>query len=579
MLKIVSFLFCIILVAAITYRKLKGQKSSSKDSYFLGGRSLTGGVIGASLLLTNLSASNFVGMSSQAYSSNMSTMGWEVTSGLTLVIVALLLLPRYLKQGVTTIPDFLEDRFDSGVKKLVSILFLLCYVANLLPTTLYSGAIALAQIFDIQGILGISYNASIWVTVWAIGIIGFIYAIIGGLKAVAVSDTLNGIGLAIGGLMVPICGFMYVGNGSFSAGLSKILTEHADKFNAVGSAQDPLPFGTVLTGVILVNLYYWGTDQAIIQRALAAKNLAEGQKGILFAGFLKVMTPLIAIVPGIIVFHMYGAGASNPDLLYSRLVNDVLPKPFIGFFAAAMFGAVLSVFNGVLNSASTLFALNVYHPIFGKGKTDKEIISKGKLFGLVLAIVSMIIAPFIMYAPEGLFQYLQKVNGFFNVPIFTVIFIGYVTKKVPAVAAKISLVLFVLSYAALQLVFKPELHFLYQLAILFVINCILMLIIGKFKPRAEAYVLKDKKVVDIQPWKYSYEFSGFVVFLMISMYIIFSKLGLASGNGVGIKALIPIGVLAVVIFVLVKFAKRKDSENQKTSLTNLDYNESAKSSS
>lgn len=571
MLTIISFLFCITLVAIVTYRKLKGEKNNSKDSYFLGGRSLTGGVIGASLLLTNLSASNFVGMSAQAYSSNMSVMGWEVGSGITLVIVALFLLPRYLKQGVTTVPDFLEERFDSGVKKIVSLLFLLGYVSNLLPITLYSGAIALAQIFNVQEMFGISYTASIWITVWIIGIIGFIYAVLGGLKAVAVSDTLNGIGLAIGGLMVPIFGIIYFGHGSFSTGLSNILVNNSDKFNAIGTSQDPIPFGTVFTGMLLVNLYYWGTDQAIIQRALAAKNLAEGQKGIIFAGLLKVLTPLVVIIPGIVAFHIYGAGIDNPDLLYSRLVNDVLPKPLIGFFAAAMFGSVLSVFNGVLNSASTLFALNVYSPIFGKGKSDKQIILKGKQFGFVLAIISMTIAPFIMYAPQGLFQYLQTVNGFFNVPIFTIVFIGYVTKRVPALAAKVSIVFFVLTYGVLQLVIKPDMHFLHQLGILFVVTCMIMLAIGKMKPRDTEYTLKDNKVVDIKPWKYRYETSGVVLLLMISMYIVCSKLGFASGNGIGVKTLIPIVIVAVAMFVLVKVIKTRRLGSKKDSHVELYY--------
>ena len=571
MLTSISFLFCILLVALVTYRKLRGQKNNSKDSYFLGGRSLTGGVIGASLLLTNLSASNFVGMSAQAYSSNMSVMGWEVGSGITLVIVALFLLPRYLKQGVTTVPDFLEERFDSGVKKIVSLLFLLGYVSNLLPITLYSGAIALAQIFNVQEMFGISYTASIWITVWIIGIIGFIYAILGGLKAVAVSDTLNGIGLAIGGLMVPIFGLIYIGHGSFSSGLSNMLVNNADKFNAIGTSQDPIPFGTIFTGMILVNLYYWGTDQAIIQRALAAKNLAEGQKGIIFAGLLKVLTPLVVIIPGIVAFHIYGKGIENPDLLYSRLVNDVLPKPLIGFFAAAMFGSVLSVFNGVLNSASTLFALNVYSPILGKGKSDKEIISKGKQFGFVLAIISMTIAPFIMYAPQGLFQYLQTVNGFFNVPIFTIVFIGYVTKRVPAFAAKVSLIFFVATYGILQLVIKPDIHYLYQLAILFVISCMIMLIIGKIKPRDTEYTLQDNKVVDITPWKYLYEACGVVLFFMISMYIVCSKLGFASENGIGIKTFIPVALVAVVMYALVKIIKAKILRSKKDSHVELDY--------
>ncbi|MBC2581965.1 solute:sodium symporter family transporter [Clostridium sp. DJ247] len=561
---IISFIFFVGLVGIITYSRIKGTNNhDSKDSYFLGGRSLTGGVIGASLLLTNLSAANFVGMSAQAYTNNMSVMSWEVTSGITLVLVAMFLVPRYLKQGITTVPDFLEDRFDSGVKKIVSLLFLLGYVSNALPITLYSGAIALSQIFDLQGIFGISYVASIWLTVWVIGIIGFLYAILGGLKAVAVSDTLNGIGLAIGGLLVPFFGLIALGKGHFSQGLTQILTHNPEKFNAIGSAKDPVPFITIFTGMLLVNLYYWGTDQAIIQRALAAKNLKEGQKGVIFAGLLKVVTPIIVIIPGIIAFHLYGAGAENPDLMYSRLANDVLPKPLIGFFAAAMFGSILSVFNGVLNSASTLFALNVYNPIFGKGKSDKEIVSQGKKFGFVLAIISMIIAPFIMYAPQGLFQYLQIVNGFFNVPIFTIIFIGYLTKKVPALAAKIALPFFVLTYALLQLVFKPNLHFLHQLGILFVVSCIIMLVVGKIKPREVPYELKDNKVVDIKPWEHRYTASGVVIFLMVSMYIVCSKLGIVGTTGISIKTIGYLAFSACLILLVFKLIKLKNKEVSK----------------
>ncbi|KGM98001.1 transporter [Clostridium novyi A str. 4552] len=561
MLTIMSFIFFTALVGIITYFKTRGDSVDSNDGYFLGGRSLTAGVIGGSLLLTNLSAGNFVGMSAQAYTNNMCVMGWEVTSGIVLVLVALFLLPRYLKSGITTIPDFLEDRFDSGVKKFVSILFLLGYVVNVLPPTLYAGAIAMSQIFNIPKIFGVSYVTGIWITVLEIGIIGSIYAIFGGLKAVAVSDTLNGIGLVIGGLMVPFFGLVVLGKGEFLQGLNKILVEHPEKLNAVGTVKDPVPFATLFTGMLLVNLYYWGTDQAIIQRALGAKSLKEGQKGVILAGFLKVLTPLMVIIPGIIAFHMYGAGAQNPDLMYSKLVNDVMPKPLIGFFGAVMFGAILSTFNSVLNSASTLFALNVYKPICGKNKKDSEIVSQGKKFGIILAIISMGIAPFIMYAPEGLFQYLQTVNGFFNVPIFTIIFIGYATKKVPAIAAKISLTFFVITYGILQLVIKPELHFLHQLAILFIISCSIMLVIGKMYPRKEAYVLKDKKVVDIKPWEKRYEAGGIVIFTMITMYVLFSKIGIVTQTGITTKGLGVLVITAIILIGGVKYLKSKHTDN------------------
>ena len=549
MLMFLSFIFFTALVAVITYYKTKGETLDTNDGYFLGGRSLTAGFIAGSLMLTNLSPANFAGMSAQSYTHNMSVMGWEVGSGITLVLVAMFLVPRYLKGGLTTIPEFLEDRFDPGVKKFVTYLFLISYVLNGLPPTLYAGALVMSQLFDISGILGVSYGTGIWITVWAIGVIGAIYAIFGGLKAVAFSDTLNGIGLIIGGLSVPYFGFKYIGGGSVLKGIEDLVVAHPEKFDAIGSSSDPVPFTTLFTGMLLVNLYYWGTDQGIIQRALGAKNLKEGQKGVMLAGLLKIFTPLIVIVPGIIAFHMYGESYTAPDLVYSHLIKDLMPKYFVGFFAAVMFGAVLSTYNSVLNSASTLFCLNVYKPVFGRNKTDAEIVSKGKIFGSIIALISMLIAPMIMNAPQGLFQYLQIVNGFFNVPIFTIIFIGYMTKYVPAIAAKVSLVFFVSSYAVLQLIIKPELHFLHQLTILFIISCGIMLVIGKIKPRETPYVLVNKNVVEITPWEYQYEAGVIIIAVMLSFYIIFSKLGLASLNFQGLQK--GLGLLWTITALLV----------------------------
>ena len=554
---LISFILFSSVVGIITYLKTKGDNLETSEGYFLGGRSLTFPVIAGSLLLTNLSAASFVGMTAQAYTDNMSAMGWEVVSGITLVIVALFLLPRYLKSGITTIPDFIEDRFDSSVKQFVTYLFLAGYIFNLLPITLYSGAIAISQIFDIPTMFNISYEMGIWITVWVVGIIGSIYAIFGGLKAVAVSDSLNGIALVIGGLMVPIFGLITIGEGSLSTGVGELLTQNTQKLNAVGSSSDPLPFSTLFTGLVLVNMYYWGTDQSIIQRGLGAKNLEEGQKGIIAAGFLKVMTPLIIIVPGIIAFNLYGDSISNADLVYPKLVNDVLPEPLIGFFAAAMLGAILSTFNSVLNSVSTLFALNIYKPKYGQGKTDKELVKKGQIFGLVVALISMIVAPFIMNAPNGLFDYLQLINGFFNVPIFTIIFIGYVTKRVPAIAAKVALTFFVSTYGILQIFIKPDLHYLHQSAILFVISCIIMLVIGKIKPMAKDYVIPNKEVVDIKPWKYRFRASGFVIFIMISMYIMFSSIGLVQDGGIGMNTIIAMGSVLIISIIGVRICEKK----------------------
>ncbi|RNA68505.1 solute:sodium symporter family transporter [Alteribacter keqinensis] len=524
---ILSFLFFTGMVAVISYQKTKKEKLDTSDGYFLGGRSLTAWVIAGSLMLTNLSTEQLIGLNAEGYEFNMSSMGWEVGSAIALVIVAFFFLPRYLKGGITTIPDFLEKRYDAGVKQFVTILFLFGYIFNLLPPILYSGAVALSGMFNVPEMLGVSPTVALWITVWVIGCIGSLYAIFGGLKAVAVSDTINGIGLLIGGLMVPILGLMVLGGGNPFSGFNVIVENTPEKLNAVGSNTDPVPFGTMFTGMLLVNLFYWGTAQHIMQRAIAAKNLKEGQKGLIIAAFLKLLGPVFLILPGIIAFNLLGDNLNAMDA-YPALVNHILPTPLVGLFAAILFGAVLSSFNSVLNSSVTLFVLNIYKPYFKPKAPDHVLIKHGKVFGLFLALFAMMVAPLIAMVPQGFFQYLQMVNGFYNVPILTIIIVGYLTKKVPAFAAKVSLVVFISTYGFTQLVWDGGLHFLHILAILFVVCVTLMLVIGRIYPREKEFVLQEESAVDMTPWRIVYPMGAVATAAMILVYLLFSVAGIAS---------------------------------------------------
>lgn len=536
------FLVFMIVVAFITWRKVRGHDIDTSDGYFLAGRSLSGWVIAGSLLMTNLQASNFVGMSANAYDVNMAVMGYEVTSGLVLIVVALFLVPRYLKQGITTIPDFIESRFGEGTRNLVTILFLLLYVVNLVPVTLYSGGVALSGMFNVPELFGISQFAAVTIFVWLIGLVGGAYAILGGLKAVAVSDSINGIALIFGGLAVPVLGIWFLGSldgGGLAAGVDTFLHTNPEKFNAIGDANDPnLPFTAALTGLILVNLYYWGTDQSVIQRALGARNLAQGQKGVLIAGLLKVLTPFMLIIPGIMAAQalIKVPEGQTSDSIYPLFAATVLPVPVLAFVAAALMGAVLSTFNSVLNSASTLYARNVYKPFFGQDKSELQVVKSGRWFAISVGVVGVLVSPFLMYTGTGLFTWLQTVNGFFNVPILTIILLGYVTKRVSSRAANIGLVFFVVFYGLSQTVFSSQmaawnLHFMHISAILFVATSALILVLGKIWPRDTDYVMPISNVVEMTPWRYRFRMAGFVLGAMLSMYVAFSPFGLASGNG------------------------------------------------
>jgi len=525
---LISFIGFTILVAVIAWWSTRKTDENSSDGYFLGGRSLTAGVIAGSLLLTNLSTEQIVGLNGSAYADGILVMAWETLAAIAMVVTAIFLLPRYLKGGISTIPTYLERRFDVTTKAMTSGLFLSGYAIVLLPIVLYSGSLGISGMFDLPGLLGITEWQSVWLCVISIGVIGSIYAIFGGLKAVAVSDTINAIGLLIGGLLIPIFGLIAISdNGSVFGGLAKLTSEYPEKLNAVGGPESSIPFATIFTGMMLVQLFYWGTNQQIIQRALGAKNLVEGQKGLTLAAFVKILGPIIVVLPGIIAYHKWGGEVlSNNDIAYPRLVAEVLPKPLVGFFAAVMFGAILSSFNSALNSCVTLFGIDIYKQFINKEAEEKKVVSVGKRFGIILAIFSMFVAPFLYYASDGLFGYLQTVNGAYSIPILTVIVVGFLTKRVPAIAAKAGIIfsfVFYVTYIILSKGLEMELpHFLHVQFAAFALTVILMLVIGKLKPRETDYVLEDTKDVDLTPWKYVKPVGLAICVVVVSTYLIFN---------------------------------------------------------
>jgi SSS family solute:Na+ symporter len=507
-------------------------------------------VIAGSLLLTNLSTEQIVGLNGTAYSEGILVMAWETLAAIAMVVTAVFLLPRYLKSGLTTVPQFLQDRYDISTKTITSALFLTGYVVVLLPIILYSGSLAISTMFDVPGLLGISDNSALIVCVWGIGIIGSIYAVFGGLKAVAVSDSINAIGLLIGGIMIPVFGLLAIGDGSLVGGIEILYRDNPEKFDSIGGTTASVPFGTIFTGMMLVQLFYWGTNQQIIQRALGAKNLKEGQKGLLLASFIKVLGPLIVVLPGIIAYHLFEGKLEVADQAYPALVNRVLPPYLIGFFAAVLFGAILSSFNSVLNSSVTLFGIDIYKQHVNKEASESTVVKYGKIFGIILALASMFIAPLIANA-GSLFSYLQEVNGIYSIPILTIIVVGYLTKRVPAIAAKIGIISGSLLYIISQFILKPIRvenaldaaaasgitdpaalalaeaeaypHYLHVMAILFILNAVIMLVIGAIYPRKEAYVQEYTKQVDISPFRYVKHIGLAIVALVIFIYIYFAQ--------------------------------------------------------
>lgn len=533
-LQLLSFVVFTLFVAGYAAWQLRRHKLNTQDGFFLGGRSLTGIVIAGSMLLTNISTEHLIGMNGSSYKNGAIIITWEVTSAIALVIAALYFVPRYLKMGLTTIPEFLEKRFDGLTRTLVALLLIISFVFTLLPIVLYTGAINIESIFDISDLLGVSKNEGLWLTVLVVGIIGAVYAIFGGLKMVAHTDTINGFGLLIAGLLVPILALHAIGDGNAWKGLLSVFEHAPEKFNVVsrepsageGSREAILPFSVLFTGMIVNQLYFWTMHQSIIQRVLGAISLKEAQKGLLFTGILKILMPLVIVLPGIIGFYYFGDTLyDRQDTVYPELVKRVMPVWMTGFFVAVIMGAVLSTFNSALNSAATIFSLGIYKRYLNKNVSGTGIVLTGRMVSLVLAVFAIVVAPFVASAPEGLYQLLQQLNGIFFIPMATVILAGFFLPKVSAFGAKCGLMFGLAFYVIVNFVFRVEMHFVHIWGIEFVLNICVMLGVSHFYPRQNDFVIEDVGAVDLIPWRYTRPLSYTLIAITILIYILLGNVG------------------------------------------------------
>ena len=535
----VTFLLFTGAVALLTYLITRRDERRTNEGYFLAGRSLTYPFIAASLLLTNLSTEQMVGLNGDAFSYGLSVMAWEVVAVVALVAMALFFLPRFLKSGIATVPQYLELRFDKHTGSIANLIFLLAYMLILLPIVLYTGSKGLLSIFGVQSLFGITSELGmLYLIVILIGVVGSVYALCGGLRTLAVADLLNGIGLLIGGFMIVYFALRYAGAGEgMFAGLEKVRTYEPAMFNSLGGNHQAVPFTTLFSGVLFINVFYWCTNQQIIQRTLGASSLAEGQKGVLLTGLLKLLGPLYLVLPGLVAYYLHQKGVLtvgfkpnssviDSSLAYGSLVRHVLPPVLTGFFAAVMVGAILSSFNSALNSTCTLFSLGLYREYIRPQASDPEVVSSGKWFGLLIAIVSVGIAP-LLYKVDSIFSYLQRMNGIYFIPLLAVVLVGIVSKRVPAAAAKWALLggAFLIAFCyfvpPFDLVVKAMNEYIF-LGLVFMYLLIFMFIYGEIAPRKDEYVQFDAKVVDLTPWKHARLAGAALLLVVLAIYMIFA---------------------------------------------------------
>jgi SSS family solute:Na+ symporter len=544
MTTILTCIFFTALVAALTWWTTRGKGTDDEAGYFLAGRSLTGIFIAGSLLLTNLSTEQLVGLNGDAFKEGLSVMAWEVIAGMSLIVLALYFLPRYLKSGIATIPQFLEERYGAGVRTLTTFIFIVAYMLILLPFVLFLGARGLSGMLDLQGTLGLGETGTIWAIVIFVAVVGAAYAIFGGLRAVAVSDTYNGAGLLVGGVMITVFALKAVaGDDPILSAFGKIEESNPDAFNSLGARGESVHWPTLFTGVLLLNFFYWCTNQQIIQRTFGAKNLAEGQKGVLLAAFFKILAPLILVIPGIAAAHLV---LTNPDFAseiggdrgkaYGTLVHHVLPGALTGFFAAVVIGSILSTFNSVLNSSATLYSIGVYKKMINKDATPHQVVKSGRVCSFAVAIFSTIAAPTFFIGREELFSFFQSLNGIYFIPLLAIILVGMFNRTVDGRSAFITTVVGLVAMGAgtfftgqvkdaagnvvepgwLTNIFGSGFHYM---GAVFASLVVLQLVLGQSMKRATPYVQQDAKVVDLTPWKYAKPVGAVLFLSVIVIYL------------------------------------------------------------
>lgn len=529
---ILSCILLTALIAGLTWWMTRGR-TAGFEGYFLAGRNLGMVSIAASLLLTNISTEQIVGLNGAAYKDGLCVMVWEVLSCLSIVVFALYFLPKYLRAGYATVPQFLEARFGKTLSLTVAGVFIVAYALIAMPIILYTGATGLNSILDLASLTGIQDpTANLWIMVAAIGATGAAYTLLGGMRAIAISDTIYGGLLLVGCLAIPIFALVHIQGGpDVGAALATVRRENPEHFKSLGGPETSVPWHTVMSGVFLLTFFYWTTNQQIIQRAFAGRSLREAQKGALLTAGIKLAMPLAVVLPGILAWHLFKNdpnAATQGDASYGMLVRRVLPAPLAGVFAAAIIGAILSSFNGALNSAVTLFGVDLCGGQAHTESSDRRRVLLGKAFGLVIAVVSIALAPWLAKA-GGVFNYLQKMNGIYFIPILVVVLAGWL---IPKATGRTALPVMVASFALMVAVTLTPLgdalaargvHGFHAVGLVFALSMALMIALSQCFPGQPPAPAAPAVALDLSPWKHAKWVSAVIIAVLAGMYAVFMR--------------------------------------------------------
>ena len=524
---IVFFIYFIVVASYgyYVYRRKKSTVTDSKD-FFLAEGSLTWWAIGASLIASNISAEHFIGMSGSGFALGLAISSYEWMSAAALIIVAVFFIPVYLKNRIYTMPQFLSKRYSATVSTIMAVIWLLVYVFVNLTSIIYLGALAISAISQIRFewcIVGLSVFAVI--------------VTLGGMKVIGYTDVIQVIVLVIGGLVTTYLACQLLAEkfgfaGDILKGLSVLRREAPEHFHMIFEKTSPhykeLPGTSVLIGGMLVNnLAYWGCNQYIVQRALGA-NLKTARKGILFAAFLKLIVPVIAVLPGIIMFVLHSrgmfatqmadaTGTLKPDQAYPTLMN-LLPAGLKGVAFAALTAAIVASLAGKANSISTIYCMDIYHKFFNKEASEKKLIGVGRWVVVIAMVIAALVAPALKSLSQA-YQFIQEYVGFFSPGVLAIFLLGMFWKRATANAALTGAIITL----PVSIVLKwlpgwtngafPDIAFLDRMTITFIAIVLIMVAVSLLDPKPD----NDAIEVDLSMFRVS---NGFIALSILIMGIL-----------------------------------------------------------
>lgn len=501
----------ILFIGLFCSRTKKGVKKDSSD-YFLAGRNLSWWVIGSSIIASNISAEQFIGMSGSGYAIGLGIATYEWIAALGLIIVAKWFLPIFLEKKIYTMPQFLEQRFDKRVKTTMAVFWLMVFVFVNLTSILYLGALTIHNIMNIPMIYGIVFLA----------LFAGIYSIYGGLKSVAITDVVQVVFLIGGGLVAVYISIQALGYGEgFFQGARNLYDFSRDKFHLILTPDNPaykdLPgISVIIGGLWIANLYYWGCNQYIIQRALAAKSVEEAQRGMGFAAILKLFIPLIVVIPGMVVFAM-GVELDKSDEAYPWLLSNIIPVGVRGLTFAALTAAIVSSLASMMNSISTIFTMDIYKPFFSPKLSESGMVKVGRITSTLAMLIAILIAPLLSNLDQA-FQYIQEFTGFVSPGALAIFLAGFFYKKATSNGALLAALGSFVFSISLKFIF-PELPWMDRMLIVFILCGLIIYVAALLEGKGNS-----SKAIVIVPgmFKTSKTFNRMAIIILLILVAIYT---------------------------------------------------------